>query len=460
MKLCQQFYSGTLELQFINKSIICLIPKELDAQVIKKFRPISLVNCSFKILSKILTFRVEPILQRLIDNHQSAFLKDRYILDNVLLSHEVIHHYKHTDQQGVVVKIDFEKAYDKINWNYLLHVMQIRGFDSKWITWMASWLISSQTCVSINGSLTPYFFCKRGVRQGDPLSPYLFNLAADSLSKMFHIGREQGFLIGLGPPCDNHHAVMNCHYADDTILFLQADPKNIELTWWTMMGFEAISGIKMNLDKTELYPINLTPAEARTMAAIFQCRLSKFPFRYLGVPLSDSPLTNTNWGFLIDKFRHKLQGWKGQSLLLGGRITLINSVLSAVPLYDLSLYKIPDKILFDIDKIRRQFLWQGTQSKRKYALMCWQELCIAKQFGGMGILDLHHMNCALLLKWWWRFKDPTYSNLWKSILQANLQTTIPPSPFWKEVQQLSHICQLGVSYQSGMHGAVAFWNDT
>lgn len=438
-----------MELQFINKSVICLIPKEPEAQVIKKFRPISLVNCSFKILSKLLTFRMEPILQRLIDYHQSAFLKNRYILDNVVLCHEVIHHCKHTNQKGVVIKIDFEKAYDKINWNYLLRIMNDRGFGDQWISWMADWLVSSQSCVNINGELTPYFFCKRGVRQGDPLSPYLYNLAADSLSKLFMKSRESGQIMGLGPPCDHQHSVTNCHYADDTILFLQANPRNVEVTWWLMMMFESVSSIKLNLEKTELYPINLDRAEANFLASVFRCKLSKFPFKYLGVPLSDVPLKNKDWGFLLDKFRNKLQGWKGQSLSLGRRITLLNSVLSAVPLYTLSFYKIPDTVLLEIDKIRRQFLWQGTISKRKYALMNWSDLCIARQFGGMGILDLHQMNSALLIKWWWRYKDPQYSNLWKLVLQANLHLPIPLSPFWKAVSALSRFGQFGLTYQPG-----------
>lgn len=124
---------------------------------------------------------------------------------------------------------------------------------------------------------------------------------------------------------------------------MKADPGNVERAWWTMLFFETVSGIKMNLDKTYLYPINLTKDEASLMAAIFKCHLSKFPFKYLGVPLSDTPLKGKDWGFLIDKFRNKLKGWKGQSLSLGGRITLLNYVLSVVPLYTLSLYKLPRK---------------------------------------------------------------------------------------------------------------------
>lgn len=92
--------------------------------------------------------------------------------------------------------------------------------------------------------------------------------------------------------------------------------------------------------------------------------------------------------------------------------------------------------------------------------MVWQDLCIAKQFGGMGILDLRQMNYALLLKWWWRYKDPHYSNLWKSVLLANMNSPIPPSPFWKDIHALAHFGQLGVTYQPGAQGRVDFWHDT
>lgn len=216
-----------------------MIPKEHDAKVIQKFRPISLVNCSFKLISKILTNRLEHIMHKLIDNSQSAFLKGRYILDNVVICQEIIHYSQHAKQSGVIIKIDFEKAYDKINWEYLIEVLQHRGFGPTWITWIQKWLLSSQSCISVNGELTPYFYCKRGVRQGDPLSPFLFILAADTLSRIFTKGREWQVLKGLGPPCQNNQALTICHYADDTIIFLEAEEHNVEHALWAMKAFEA-----------------------------------------------------------------------------------------------------------------------------------------------------------------------------------------------------------------------------
>ena len=121
----------------------------------------------------------------------------------MVLSHELIHHCQVSKMSGVVIKVDFEKAYDKIHWGYLLDVLHSRGFSAKWTAWISQWLFSSHSCININGTLTSYFPCKRGVRQGDPFSPYLFNLAADTLSKLFQKGRDNNVLEGLGPPCLN-----------------------------------------------------------------------------------------------------------------------------------------------------------------------------------------------------------------------------------------------------------------
>ena len=214
---------------------------------------------------------------RLIDHSQSAFLKDRYILDNVLISQEIIHSCQTRNQPGVIVKVDFEKAYDTIHWEYLLEVLKLRGFSDTWINWISAWLHSSQSCINVNGELTQYFYCKRGVRQGDPLSPFLFILAADTLSQLFTKGRHAQLIKGLGPTCQNGYAITNCHYADDTILFLEADPNNVEYAWWTMLVFEAISGIRMNLQKTELFTINSNLGDQ--LAELFRCKHATFPLR-------------------------------------------------------------------------------------------------------------------------------------------------------------------------------------
>lgn len=147
-------------------------------------------------------------------------------------------------------------------------------------------------------------------------------------------------------------------------------------------------------------------------------------------------------------------------MFLGVWIILLNYVLSAVSLYTLSFYKIPAQIILsDIDK-NKETIPMARHSIQKEIRDSSYSSCVAKQFGEMRILDLQHMNWALLSKWWWRFKDPTYSNLWKTVLQVNMSLNIPLSPFWKKVQALSHLCNLGMSYQLGATSEVIFWSDT
>lgn len=125
------FSHNRLSLVHLNQAVVYLLPKEKKVTTIKQYRPISLVNCSMKIISKLMTLRLDPIMDRLIDPTQSAFVKGRYILDNVVLSHEILHSCRQSKEQGVVIKLDLEKAYDKVNWSFLLEVMRTRGFDQQ-----------------------------------------------------------------------------------------------------------------------------------------------------------------------------------------------------------------------------------------------------------------------------------------------------------------------------------------
>jgi Reverse transcriptase (RNA-dependent DNA polymerase) len=132
------------------------------------------------------------------------------------------------------------------------------------------------------------------LKQADPLSPFLFDLVTDSLCQIIHIGRDVGLIKGLGYVMDNGHNIINFHYADDIIFFLQADPRCIEVVMWALMAFKALSGIKINLSKIEMIPLNLSTEEATFLAALAGCKISSFSLKYLGVPLSlDSVLSST-----------------------------------------------------------------------------------------------------------------------------------------------------------------------
>lgn len=133
---------------------------------------------------------------------------------------------------------------------------------------------------------------------------------------------------------------------------------------------------------------------------------------------------------------------------LGGRLTLLNSVLSSIPLYTLSIYRAPKTVIRRLDTIINRFLWQSAgPSRKKYALLKWSKACLAKENGGLGILNLQEMNISLLLKWWWKFHNNEYSALWKTVIQHNyyLDETILFSPFWTTICNLNSLGHMSVT---------------
>ncbi len=233
-------FEGRLDLWRINYGVISLIPKVKDANTIKAFRPICLLNVCFKLITKILTNRLTLVAHNVIGESQTAFIPGRFILDGVIILHEVLHEVKKTHQSGIILKLDFEKAYDKVQWSFLFDVLQKKGFDDKWIKWIKSATIDGRVAININGEIDQYFKTFRGVRQGDPLSPLLFNIVADALSEILLKAKEAGHLEGLVP-----HLVQggltHLQYADDTILFMTNNDQNVITTKFILHCFEAMS---------------------------------------------------------------------------------------------------------------------------------------------------------------------------------------------------------------------------
>jgi hypothetical protein len=159
---------GSLDVARLNFSIITFIPKEPDARDMKKFRPISLGNCSLKFITKAITNRIPPIGARLISQNQIAFIKGRYILESVVSAHEIIHAVHSSGDNGLVLKIDYEKAYARVDWNFLVSMLESRGFGPVLRKWIRSFLVVGSFCVRIKDTYSPYFVARKGLKQGDP----------------------------------------------------------------------------------------------------------------------------------------------------------------------------------------------------------------------------------------------------------------------------------------------------
>jgi hypothetical protein len=199
MAMVNDFYLDRLDIDRLNYGVITLLPKVLDTKEVKQYTPICLLNVSFKIFTRLLTKRLSLLAKKPISPKQTAFIKGRYIVDGAVMLHEIVHELHRKKLQGVILKIDFEKAYDSVRWDFVDEVMKRKGFGSKLRGWIMNTIKGGRVCININGSNGPYFRTYRGLRQGDPLSPLLFNIAADALDHILSKAKEKGHIKGVIP---------------------------------------------------------------------------------------------------------------------------------------------------------------------------------------------------------------------------------------------------------------------
>jgi len=363
LEMFEEFYENKLDISRLNYGVITLIPKLKEANQIQQYRPICLLNVVFKIFSKTLMMRVESVLERIISKGQTAFLKGRSIMEGTMSLHEVIHDTKVKKKDGLVLKLDFEKAYDKISWKFLFECLSQRGFPEKWCIWIKEVVTSGTLSVKVNDMVGPYFTSGKGVRQGDPLSPLLFNIAADALAKMIQMGQQNQLIKGLIPEFIEGGLAL-LQYADDTILCIQDDMEIAQNLKLLLYLYENMSGLKINFNKSEIIMISQDNEKSLNYAEMFNCSIGSWPIKYLGVPVSGNRIQVSNWIPLVEKIEKRLDGWKGGALSLGGRLTLLNACLSSIPIYSMSMYLLPKTILKKIDVIRKRFFWQGGKAKK------------------------------------------------------------------------------------------------
>ncbi|KAM3255799.1 hypothetical protein ACQJBY_048779 [Aegilops geniculata] len=199
MALFEEFYSGAMDLGRLNYGIISLIPKVPGASDIRQFRPITVINVIFRILAKGYANRVTLLADSITHPNQSAFIQGRFILDGVLVFHEVLHEVRVKHLRAVFLKLDFHKAYDTVHWPFLREVLLRKGFDDRWVTRVMQLVSCGRTAVNINGEIGPYFPTLCGVRQGDPFSPFLFNMVVDALAAILDKAKGAGHIHGIVP---------------------------------------------------------------------------------------------------------------------------------------------------------------------------------------------------------------------------------------------------------------------
>ncbi|GKV50269.1 hypothetical protein SLEP1_g56981 [Rubroshorea leprosula] len=357
----------------MNSSFIVLIPKVNSPQKIEEFRPISLVGVMYKLIVKLLARRLSSVLNGIIGENQMAFVGGRQLVDSVVIANEIIDEAQKRKKKGFVFKADFKKAYDKVCWEFLDYMMLRLGFGQKWKNWINECLKTAKVSVLLNGSTNRQFKMQRGLRQGDPLSPFLFLIVAEGLNGIISSAASLGLFNGIEiGQCGMN--VTHLQFADDTIVF--------------------------------------------------------------GMPIGGKRRCIAMWRPMIESFNKKLAYWKNRYISLGGRITLLNSMLSSLPVFTVSVHLLPK-----------------------------------------GVKDLRKFNLALLGKWWSRLAEGEEGLLyrvirekygssggnWLNWIEENNQKG---SLWWRDVCRLDYSCTSRVGWlldgfklKLGEGNSVKFWED-
>jgi hypothetical protein len=350
-RLCNDFFSHKADLKSINSSYITLVPKKDNPEIVSDFRPISLLNSSLKIITKVLANRLQPLAQQLVHANQYGFIKGKTIQDCLGWAFEYLHQCHTSRREIIIVKLDFEKAFDLVEHKAVLDITRAKGFCPKWIKWVGDIFSSATSSALVNGVAGKEFKCKRGVRQGDPLSPLLFANAADLLQGVINSEYMARTLI---PPFPQNSGTPFpiVQYADDTLLIMQACEAQLLHLKDILQRFVLSTGLVVNFHKSFLVPINVDQEKASLLAALFGCLVGSFPFTYLGLPMGLTKPQVKDYAPLLCRIERRLSV-SSQFLTMAGRLQLVNSVISSLPTYYMCSLKLPVTVIELIDKHRK-----------------------------------------------------------------------------------------------------------
>ncbi|GJZ45985.1 RNA-directed DNA polymerase, eukaryota, reverse transcriptase zinc-binding domain protein [Tanacetum coccineum] len=317
---------------------------------------------------------------------------------------------KHT----MIFKVDFEKAYDSVRWDYLDDVLKRFGFSEKWCGWIQNCLLSSKGSVIVNGTPTKEFQFHRGLKQGDPLSPFLFLLIMESL----HISMQRVVDAGLfrGIQVGSSLQVSHLFYADDAVFMGHWSEANIDTILRVLDCFYHASGLRINMLKSKLMGISVSSDKVDQAAKKIGCAILQVPFSYLGSKVGCLMSRIQSWSEIVNNILTRLSKWKLKTLSIGGRLTLLKSVLGSLPIYHMSLFKVPAKVLLNMESIRCHFFNGIEHNGKKPIWVKWNKVLASKEKGGLGVLSFYALNRALLFKWIWHFCTQQLA-LWTKLLK-------------------------------------------
>ena len=292
----------------IKRGVITCIPKgNKDKALLKTWRPISLLNATYKLASSCIAERLKGVLPKIINKDQTGFISGRYIAENVRLLYNIINYTEKEKIPGILLLIDFEKAFDSVSWDFLFIVLDFFNFGRGFKKWTKVFYTNIQSCVIVNGHLSDWIYLQRGCRQGDPLSPYLFTICAEILAILIpHNANIKGIKIG-----DTEFLISQ--YADDTSIILDGTRKSLKNCMIILKLYADISGLGTNMEKTKVVWIGNSRVK---MCQEYKLHWENDEFCVLGItfPKELKDIVELNYKSKIEEMKKLFLNWSKRIL--------------------------------------------------------------------------------------------------------------------------------------------------
>ena len=425
--------------------IISILPKgNKPREYLKNWRPISLLNVTYKILSGVIASRIKSVLSNVIHENQKGFIAGRYIGENTRLLYDIIHNCNKLDIPGIILMIDFEKAFDTVSWKFIRDVLKYYNFGEYIRKWIDIFFNDFKLCVIQNGMYSEFFNIGRGCRQGDPVSPYIFLFCVEIMGAIIRKNKDiKGIYI-------RNREYKLLQYADDTAILLDGSEKSLRNTLSLIEQFSKFSGLKPNFQKTSCIKIgSLRDSEhVEQFCTDYNLTWTHEPFVFLGIKFSASLLNiiEMNFNSKLEEIKKLIISWNRRLLSTAGKITVVKSVLLPKLTHLFISLPNPSQIMIkELEKLFFNFIWNGKNDR-----ICRKTLIQDFSNGGMRMICLSSFIKSLKITWvrriftcdenvsWFKLLIDTLPNVFKSyqILGNFLFMYVAEkitNPFWQDV---------------------------
>ncbi|XP_072078185.1 uncharacterized protein [Arachis hypogaea] len=415
--LVKQIFEDGVIPEDLGETTVVLIPKVSRPESLNQLRLISCCNFVYKIVTRVLVGRLRKVLDLIIFPVQSAFVKGRLIQDNIIIVHEAFHKLNRKGSLGsqdLAIKLDMNKVYDRLEWSFLQRIMEEFGFSNDWVRLVMSCVKSASYRFKLNENLTNKIFPQRGLGQGDPLSPYLFILAAESftvlMEKAIRDKRISGIKLAPSAPVITHLL-----FADDCIIFVGAQEEEIYQLIHILNIYTEASGQTINTEKFGLIFGSQVSIQMRVnIEEITGMATWEDPGKYLGLLASWGRSKNRALEWIKEKILDKMQGWKEKLLNQAGKEVLIKAVVQAIPTYAMNVIKFPKSFLQEHRRSNCEILDVECQNIAHLAKQAWRLLKEEDAIWARTLKAIYYPNCSL----WEAGKGRNTSWIWKSLLEG------------------------------------------